>query len=245
MATAHRGLERRRPWPRTGSSPGHQDDWLVAETTRYLKRVLKRLDVTSRSLIALARARQLLRRAVPRARAGLRPPVHARRGLRGGRGRHAAQRRRRAGPGRPRRHRRAVRHLPDGQRPDPARQPLLRRRRGPRGDRGASAATSSSPPTWTSSAWSPTPPTTSTGPTRFRILLEERASLSPDALTGMEANHRFVGPETMETRDFGRLTAWQNWISSGPTRAAPMARCGSTAPAARPTSTRSASDSRG
>lgn len=46
----------------------------------------------------------------------------------------------------------------------------------------------------------------------IRILLEERASLSPDALTGMEANQRFVGPETMETRIFGRLTAWQNWI---------------------------------
>ena len=46
----------------------------------------------------------------------------------------------------------------------------------------------------------------------IRILLEERASLSPDALTGMEANHRFVGPETMESRIFGRLTAWQNWI---------------------------------
>jgi len=45
-----------------------------------------------------------------------------------------------------------------------------------------------------------------------RIMLEERASLSPDALTGMEANHRFVGPETTETRIFGRLTAWQNWI---------------------------------
>ena len=45
-----------------------------------------------------------------------------------------------------------------------------------------------------------------------RILLEERASFSPDALTGMEANLRFVGPETMETRIFGRLTAWQNWI---------------------------------
>ena len=46
----------------------------------------------------------------------------------------------------------------------------------------------------------------------IRIMLEERASLSPDALTGMEANHRFVGPETLETKIFGRLTAWQNWI---------------------------------
>jgi benzoyl-CoA-dihydrodiol lyase len=45
-----------------------------------------------------------------------------------------------------------------------------------------------------------------------RLAIEERASLSPDALTGMEANLRFTGPETMHTRIFGRLTAWQNWI---------------------------------
>lgn len=49
-----------------------------------------------------------------------------------------------------------------------------------------------------------------------RIILEERASFSPDALTGMEANLRFAGPETMETRIFGRLTAWQNWIFQRP-----------------------------
>jgi benzoyl-CoA-dihydrodiol lyase len=46
----------------------------------------------------------------------------------------------------------------------------------------------------------------------IRIALEERASMSPDALTGLEANLRFNGPETMETRIFGRLSAWQNWI---------------------------------
>jgi benzoyl-CoA-dihydrodiol lyase len=46
----------------------------------------------------------------------------------------------------------------------------------------------------------------------IRIMLEERASLSPDALTGMEASLRFPGRETMETRVFGRLSAWQNWI---------------------------------
>ncbi|HLH51871.1 MAG TPA: 2,3-epoxybenzoyl-CoA dihydrolase [Roseiarcus sp.] len=50
----------------------------------------------------------------------------------------------------------------------------------------------------------------------LRIFLEERASFSPDALTGMEANLRFAGPETMETRIFGRLTAWQNWIFQRP-----------------------------
>jgi len=50
----------------------------------------------------------------------------------------------------------------------------------------------------------------------IRIFLEERASFSPDAMTGMEANLRFAGPETMETRIFGRLTAWQNWIFHRP-----------------------------
>ena len=45
-----------------------------------------------------------------------------------------------------------------------------------------------------------------------RVAIEERVSLSPDALTGMEANLRFAGPETMETKIFGRLSAWQNWI---------------------------------
>ncbi|HTQ34880.1 MAG TPA: 2,3-epoxybenzoyl-CoA dihydrolase [Stellaceae bacterium] len=49
-----------------------------------------------------------------------------------------------------------------------------------------------------------------------RLMLEERASFSPDALTGLEANLRFAGPETMETRIFGRLTAWQNWIFQRP-----------------------------
>ncbi|MEC9073040.1 MAG: benzoyl-CoA-dihydrodiol lyase, partial [Myxococcota bacterium] len=49
-----------------------------------------------------------------------------------------------------------------------------------------------------------------------RIAIEERASLSPDALTGMEANLRFAGPETLETKIFGRLSAWQNWIFQRP-----------------------------
>ena len=49
-----------------------------------------------------------------------------------------------------------------------------------------------------------------------RLAIEERAALSPDALTAMEANLRFAGPETMETKIFGRLTAWQNWIFQRP-----------------------------
>jgi benzoyl-CoA-dihydrodiol lyase len=50
----------------------------------------------------------------------------------------------------------------------------------------------------------------------IRVFLEERASFSPDGLTGMEANLRFGGPETMETKIFARLTAWQNWIFQRP-----------------------------
>lgn len=50
----------------------------------------------------------------------------------------------------------------------------------------------------------------------IRLVVEERASYSPDALTGMEASLRFVGPETMETKIFGRLSAWQNWIFQRP-----------------------------
>ena len=52
--------------------------------------------------------------------------------------------------------------------------------------------------------------------TEIRMLLEARASFSPDALTGLESNLRFPGPETMETKIFGRLTAWQNWVFSRP-----------------------------
>ncbi len=50
----------------------------------------------------------------------------------------------------------------------------------------------------------------------LRVFLEERASFSPDSLTGLEANLRFAGPETMETKIFARLTAWQNWIFQRP-----------------------------
>ena len=50
----------------------------------------------------------------------------------------------------------------------------------------------------------------------IRIFLEERTSFSPDSMTGLEANLRFAGPETMETKIFGRLSAWQNWIFQRP-----------------------------
>ena len=55
----------------------------------------------------------------------------------------------------------------------------------------------------------------------IRVMLEERNSFSPDALTGLEANYRFVGPETMETKIFARLSAWQNWIFQRPNAVGP------------------------
>jgi len=54
-----------------------------------------------------------------------------------------------------------------------------------------------------------------------RIAVEERRSFSPDALTGLEANYRFTGPETIETKIFGRLSAWQNWILTRPNASGP------------------------
>jgi benzoyl-CoA-dihydrodiol lyase len=55
----------------------------------------------------------------------------------------------------------------------------------------------------------------------LRIAVEERASFSPDALSGLEANLRFAGPETMETKIFARLSAWQNWIFQRPDAVGP------------------------
>ncbi|MFL6208223.1 MAG: 2,3-epoxybenzoyl-CoA dihydrolase [Pyrinomonadaceae bacterium] len=56
----------------------------------------------------------------------------------------------------------------------------------------------------------------------IRVAIEERTSLSPDALTGMEASLRFAGPETMDTKIYGRLTAWQNWIFQRPNATGPQ-----------------------
>ena len=58
-------------------------------------------------------------------------------------------------------------------------------------------------------------------PDEIRMAVEERGSFSPDALTGLEANCRFAGPETMETKIFARLTAWQNWIFNRPNASGP------------------------
>ena len=68
-----------------------------------------------------------------------------------------------------------------------------------------------------------------------RVMLEERNSFSPDALTGMEANLRFVGPETVETKIFARLSAWQNWIFQRPNAVGPEGALRSFGSGSRPT----------
>ena len=68
-----------------------------------------------------------------------------------------------------------------------------------------------------------------------RVMLEERNSFSPDALSGMEANFRFVGPETIETKIFARLSAWQNWIFQRPNAVGPDGALRSFGTGSRPT----------
>jgi benzoyl-CoA-dihydrodiol lyase len=68
-----------------------------------------------------------------------------------------------------------------------------------------------------------------------RVMLEERNSFSPDALTGMEANFRFLGPETIETKIFARLSAWQNWIFQRPNAVGPDGALRSFGSGSRPT----------
>jgi benzoyl-CoA-dihydrodiol lyase len=72
-----------------------------------------------------------------------------------------------------------------------------------------------------------------------RLLLEERNSFSPDALTAMEANFRFVGPETIETKIFARLSAWQNWVFQRPNAVGPQGALQSFGTGSRPSFDRS------
>ena len=114
------------------------------------------------------------------------------------------------------RRRRQLRPLPDGHRPEPAAAPLLRRgsrrwrpcapQAGQALDADAALALGLVTCDPDDIDWAD----------EMRIAIEERVAMSPDALTGMEANLRFNGPENMFTRVFGRLTAWQNWIFQRP-----------------------------
>jgi benzoyl-CoA-dihydrodiol lyase len=183
----------------------HAGDWLVREIRLYLRRTLKRLDASSRSLIALIEpgscfAGTLLELALAADRSYMldgtrdgddRPPATLRltelnfgaypmpHGLTRLQGRFLGE---------------------------PARVEELKAQVGK--DLDAAAADDAGLVTFT--------PDDIDWDDEVRMALEERAALSPDALTGMEASLRFAGPETVESKIFGRLSAWQNWIFQRP-----------------------------
>ena len=183
----------------------NQDDWLVREITLYLKRTFKRLDVSSRSLVALIEPGScftgtLLELALAADRSymldgtfegsNLPPAVVRPTGMN-------------FGPlpmcnGLTRLHSRFL--------ADPSHVETVKAETGNGLDAKAAEALGLVTFTPDDIDWQD----------EVRIAIEERASFSPDALTGMEASLRFAGPETLETKIFGRLTAWQNWIFQRP-----------------------------
>ncbi|HEV8306326.1 MAG TPA: 2,3-epoxybenzoyl-CoA dihydrolase [Methylomirabilota bacterium] len=183
----------------------HQADWLVREIRLYLRRTLKRLDASSRSIFALIEPGScftgtLLELALAADRAYMLA------GTREGDDRPAATVR----LGEPNF---GAYPMPNGLTRlqsrflgEPGRVDELRGRIGQ--DLDAAAADKAGLVTFT--------PDDIDWDDEVRLALEERVALSPDALTGMEASLRFGGPETLETKVFGRLSAWQNWIFQRP-----------------------------
>ena len=197
------------------------DDWLASEIVHYYKRTLKRLDVTSRSLIALIEpgscfAGSLLELALAADRSFMLSGVFEERGP------DARSDSRTADP------------VPAVIVVGAANLGPLPMGNGLAGWKPGSTATTKG---WPQSRRRPAQPLDAQAAAdlglvtfapddidwadEIRVAMEERASFSPDALTGLEANYRFAGPETMETKIFGRLTAWQNWIFNRPNAAGP------------------------
>ena len=191
-------------------------DWLANEIVLYLKRTLKRLDVTSRSLIALVEPGSCFAGSLLELAVADRPLVHVVRRLRrvspdpgircGPRGDHGGAMN--LGP------------LPMGN-------GLTRLQTRFLGDSAGLAAVEKRIGEPLAAAEAAELGLVTFAPDdldwddEVRLALEERASFSPDALTGLEANYRFAGPETMETKIFGRLSAWQNWIFYRPNASGP------------------------
>jgi benzoyl-CoA-dihydrodiol lyase len=179
-------------------------DWLANEITHYLKRTLKRLDVTSRSLIALIEpgscfAGSLLEVALAADRSfQLDGPAPA-----------------------------TITVGPMNLGPLPMGNGLTRLQTRFLGDDDTLARAAKAQGEPLNAAEAEQAGLVTFAPDdidwddEVRIAIEERASFSPDALTGMEANYRFAGPETIETKIFGRLTAWQNWIFNRPSASGP------------------------
>ncbi|HEY2523129.1 MAG TPA: 2,3-epoxybenzoyl-CoA dihydrolase [Streptosporangiaceae bacterium] len=190
----------------------HADDWLATEITHYLKRTLKRLDVTSRSLLALIEpgscfAGSLLELALAADRgfqlAGVFEEIDPE-----------------ADPA-------TITVGPMNLGPLPMGNDLTRLQTRFLGDEQGLAEVEkrATEPLAAEDAEElglvTFAPDDIDWDEEVRIAVEERASFSPDALTGLEANYRFAGPETLETKIFGRLTAWQNWIFNRPNASGP------------------------
>ena len=191
----------------------HAGDWLVNEIVHYLKRTLKRLDVTSRSLIALIEpgscfAGSLFELALAADRCYMLSGVFEEDGQDAASAATVTLAEANLGP------------LPMGN-------GLTRLQTRFFGDDAALAAASEAAGRALEAREAHELGLVTFAPDdidwddEVRIAVEERASFSPDALTGLEANYRFAGPETMETKIFGRLTAWQNWIFNRPNASGP------------------------
>ena len=183
----------------------HANHWLVREIRLYLRRTFKRLDVTSRSLFALLEPGScftgtLLELALAADRSYMLD------GARDGDGAPPATVRLTAANFGAYAMPNGLSRLASRFLGDPGRVDDLKGRIGH--DLDAAAAAAAGLVTFT--------PDDIDWDDEVRIALEERAAFSPDALTGMEASLRFGGPETMETKIFARLTAWQNWIFQRP-----------------------------
>ena len=185
-------------------------DWLAHEIVLYLKRTLKRLDVTSRSLIALIEpgscfAGSLLELALAADRSymlfGVFEDVDP----------DAAPAAVTVGP-------MNLGPLPMGNGLTRLADPVPRRPEAARSRGEARPASRWRPRRREQLGLVTFAPDDIDWDEEVRIAVEERAAFSPDALTGLEANYRFAGPETIETKIFGRLTAWQNWIFYRPER---------------------------
>ena len=181
------------------------DDWLVREITLYLKRVLKRLDVTSRSIIALIEPGScftgtLLELALAADRSYMLD------GVLDGDNRSPATVRATGMNFGPLPMCNDLTRLESRFLNDPDRVEELRAEIGK--DLDAPAADELGLVTFI--------PDDIDWEDEVRIAIEERSSFSPDSLTGMEASLRFAGPETLESKIFGRLSAWQNWIFQRP-----------------------------
>jgi benzoyl-CoA-dihydrodiol lyase len=177
----------------------HSDHWLVREIVHFIKRTLKRMDLTSRSFFALIEpgscfAGTLFELALVADRSYMlddpdRPTTIALSAMNGG----------------PLKMGNGLTRLETRFLGDPARVADLL------ADAGGLDAREASDAGLVTFA-----PDELDWDDEVRLAVESRAAFSPDALTGMEANLRFAGPETMETKIFGRLTAWQNWIFQRP-----------------------------